>query len=139
MNWLTYNPYKYGWHSYIFESQAPGEESWKRYPNGDGYIIYPGKPIGYDGLVGSIRLKQVREGAEDYEYFTLLNSLIKKSDLDSPHVKTAIEALKQATDLVNIPCTMGRYSTKILKSPDEVLRAREQIAKSIDKLNQQKD
>ena len=139
VNWLTYNPYKYGWHSYIFESQAPGEESWKRYPNGDGYIIYPGKPIGYDGLVGSIRLKQVREGAEDYEYFTLLNSLIKKSDLDSPHVKTAIEALKQATDLVNIPCTMGRYSTKILKSPDEVLRAREQIAKSIDKLNQQKD
>ena len=78
VNWLTYNPYKYGWHSYIFESQAPGEESWKRYPNGDGYVIYPGKPIGEDGLIGSIRLKQVREGAEDYEYLTLLGNLIEK-------------------------------------------------------------
>ena len=50
--------------------RLPGEESWKRYPNGDGYIIYPGKPIGEDGLIGSIRLKQVREGAEDYEYLS---------------------------------------------------------------------
>lgn len=136
VNWLTYNPFKYGWHSYIYESQAPGEESWKRYPNGDGYIIYPGNPIGYNGLVGSIRLKQVREGAEDYEYFSLLGGLIKSSDPDSPQVKAAREALQQATDLVNIPCAMGRYSTKILKSPDEVLRIREQVAESIENLFQ---
>ena len=84
VNWLTYNPYKYGWHSYIFESQAPGEESWKRYPNGDGFLIYPGKPIGEDGLIGSIRLKQVREGAEDYEYLSMLGNLIKKADPANP-------------------------------------------------------
>ncbi len=53
VNWLTYNPYKIGWHSYILESQAPGKSSWKRYPNGDGFLIYPGKPIGQDGLVAS--------------------------------------------------------------------------------------
>ncbi|HUX97377.1 MAG TPA: DUF4091 domain-containing protein [Bacteroidales bacterium] len=134
VNWLTYNPFKYGWHSYIFESQAPGQESWKRYPNGDGYIIYPGNPIGYDGLVSSIRLKQVREGAEDYEYFLLLGELIKSSDPESQQVKDARAALQQATDLVNIPCAMGRYSTKILTSHGEVFRIREQVAESIEEL-----
>ena len=134
VNWLTYNPFKFGWHSYIFESQAPGEESWKRYPNGDGYIIYPGNPIGQNDLVGSIRLKQVREGAEDYEYFSMLDRLIKMSDAESPEVKKAREALKRALDLVNIPCSMGRYSTKILKTPGEVLEIREQIGESIESL-----
>jgi Glycoside hydrolase 123, catalytic domain/Glycoside hydrolase 123 N-terminal domain len=134
VNWLTYNPYEYGWHSYIFESQAPGEESWKRYPNGDGFIIYPGKPIGYDGLIGSIRLKQVREGAEDYEYLTMLGNLIEKAPPGNPGLKTSRDALQQALDLVSIPCAMGRYSTKILKSPDEILRVREQVAESIEKL-----
>jgi hypothetical protein len=134
VNWLTYNPYKYGWHSYIFESQAPGEESWKKYPNGDGYIIYPGKLIGKAGLVGSIRLKQVREGAEDYEYLTILGNLIKKTDPTNPAFPAASQALQQALDIVNIPCAMGRYSTKILKSPDMVREIREQIAINIEKL-----
>ncbi len=134
VNWLTYNPYKYGWHSYIYESQAPGEESWKRYPNGDGYVIYPGKPIGEDGLIGSIRLKQVREGAEDYEYLTLLGHLIEKSDPGNPALKTARDALQQALELVNIPCAMGRYSTKILKDPDAIYMAREAVARSIEAL-----
>ncbi len=134
VNWLTYNPYKYGWHSYIFESQAPGEESWKRYPNGDGFIIYPGKPIGYDGLIGSIRLKQVREGAEDYEYLAMLGNLILRTDPGNPALTEASTVMKEALDLVNIPCAMGRYSTKILKSPDEIMKLRERIAVSIEKL-----
>jgi hypothetical protein len=134
VNWLTYNPYKYGWHSYIFESQAPGEESWKRYPNGDGFVIYPGKPIGQEGLVASIRLKQVREGAEDYEYLVLLKNLVDQADINDPRVKVAREALKQALELVNIPCDMGRYSTRILKNPDEVFIVRDKVAKSIEAL-----
>ena len=137
VNWLTYDPYKYGWHSYIYESQAPGEESWKRYPNGDGYVIYPGKPIGQEGLIGSIRLKQVREGAEDYEYLTILGNLIEKADSRDPFLQTSRESLQKALELVSIPCSMGRYSTKILKSPDDISAAREDIAKSIEALSQE--
>ncbi len=132
VNWLTYNPFKYGWHSYIFESQAPGEESWKRYPNGDGFVIYPGKPIGKEELIGSIRIKQVRDGAEDYEYLSLLQHLIENADLGNPSVKTAKAALQKALDLIDIPCAMGRYSTWLLKSPDEVITIRENIARSIE-------
>ena len=134
VNWLTYNPYKFGWHSYIFESQAPGEESWKRYPNGDGFLIYPGKPIGSPGLTGSIRLKQVREGAEDYEYLSMLGNLIKKADPANPALEKAGQALQQALGIVSIPCSMGRYSTKLLKTPDDVPRFRKQIAESIEEL-----
>ncbi|MBN2294323.1 MAG: DUF4091 domain-containing protein, partial [Pirellulales bacterium] len=68
VSWLTQDPYKYGWHRYISQTTAPGEHYWVRYPNGDGYLLYPGKPIGHDGVVSSIRLEQAREGVEDYEY-----------------------------------------------------------------------
>lgn len=67
----------------------------------------------------------------------LVFNLIKFSDPDSQQVKSARKALQQATELVSIPCAMGRYSTKILKSPDEVFRIREQVAESIEKLIRQ--
>jgi hypothetical protein len=45
-----------------------------RYP-GDGILFYPGKPIGFDGPVASVRLKAIRDGMEDYEYLQLLARL----------------------------------------------------------------
>ncbi|HQK93060.1 MAG TPA: DUF4091 domain-containing protein [Armatimonadota bacterium] len=39
---------------------------------GDGSLLYPGKPVGIDGPVASIRLKIIRDGIEDYEYLRLL-------------------------------------------------------------------
>lgn len=35
--------------------------------NGDGYLLYPGKPYGVYGPVGTIRLESIRDGMEDYE------------------------------------------------------------------------
>ena len=43
--------------------------------NGDGFLFYPGKEIGIDGPIASIRLKNLRDGLEDYEYFVLLEEL----------------------------------------------------------------
>jgi len=40
--------------------------------NGEGALIYPGSDAGFDGPVASIRLKNIREGMEDFEYFALL-------------------------------------------------------------------
>jgi len=37
--------------------------------SGEGYLLYPGKPCGINGPVASIRLKNMRDGMEDYEYF----------------------------------------------------------------------
>jgi hypothetical protein len=40
--------------------------------NEDGCLFYPGYNVGIDGPVTSLRLKQLREGIEDYEYLTTL-------------------------------------------------------------------
>ncbi len=47
--------------------------------NGDGTLIYPGRPDVIGGTthipIESIRMKQIRDGMEDYEYFRLLENL----------------------------------------------------------------
>lgn len=40
--------------------------------NGEGSLFYPGADAGFAGPVTSMRLKQIREGMEDYEYLMLL-------------------------------------------------------------------
>lgn len=40
--------------------------------NGEGTLVYPGRPVGYDGIASSLRLKALRDGIEDYEYLASL-------------------------------------------------------------------
>jgi hypothetical protein len=40
--------------------------------NMEGSLLYPGVDVGVQGFITSIRLKQIREGLEDYEYLTIL-------------------------------------------------------------------
>jgi hypothetical protein len=40
--------------------------------NMEGSLLYPGVDAGVQGFVTSIRLKEIREGLEDYEYLTIL-------------------------------------------------------------------
>ena len=79
VSWTTYDPNRFGWHVFIPQSERPGHLCWIRYPNGDGFLIYPGHPVGYDGPLSSIRLEQAREGVEDYEYLYLLRQLVQKA------------------------------------------------------------
>jgi hypothetical protein len=44
------------------------------YP-GDGMLVYPGKQVGVSGVVASMRLKWLRDGADDYDYVQILKSL----------------------------------------------------------------
>jgi hypothetical protein len=44
------------------------------YP-GDGMLVYPGAPAGVEGIVPSMRLKQLRAGVQDYEYVAILKRL----------------------------------------------------------------
>ena len=50
---------------------APNLNESKHYP-GEGMLIYPGKQVGIEGTVPSMRLKWIREGVEDYEYIEIL-------------------------------------------------------------------
>jgi len=43
---------------------------------GDGSLLYPGKPVGVDGPVGSLRLAVIRDGIEDFDYLCLAEELL---------------------------------------------------------------
>ncbi|MCD6303625.1 MAG: DUF4091 domain-containing protein, partial [Planctomycetes bacterium] len=111
VDWLTYNPYEFGWHRYIRQSSEPGRSFYVRYPNGDGYLVYPGGPIGASGLVSTIRIEQAREGAEDYLYLSLLAGLIRRAGAKGADVSAGRAVMKRAAALAAIPAAHGRYST----------------------------
>lgn len=133
-NWYTFNPYEYGWHSFIRQSDHPGDLYWIRYPNGDANFIYPGQPIGVDSFVPTIRLKLAREGVEDYEYLHYLDSLITLGKKQGKAISQAEGVLEEAEGLVTIPSAEGRYSTKYLPDPYAVLRSREKVGDAIENL-----
>jgi hypothetical protein len=56
-----------------------GTYSSANYP-GEGMLVYPGKQVGVAGVVGSMRLKWLRDGVEDYDYLQILKNL-GKADL----------------------------------------------------------
>jgi len=58
VNWWTYDPWERGWHTFISQSDDGARYYYVRYPNGDGYLAYPGEPVGQAGPVPSIRTEQ---------------------------------------------------------------------------------
>ncbi len=79
--------------------------------HGDGELLYAGK----DGPIGSIRLANLRDGLEDYEY---LYRLAELTDLE-----TAREACEPVTTSL----------TSFTREPDVVLKQRAAIAREIEK------
>ena len=106
-----------------------------RYPNGDGNFIYPGQLVGVDDLVTSVRLKQAREGVEDYEFMNALDKLIKKCSSKGIETADARKALDRARGLVDIPSADGRYTTGYMPDPELLMEIRHEIAISIEDLS----
>ena len=134
ISWYTYDPFRFGSHRYIHQSDQPGTSYWVRYPNGDGYLVYPGHLAGIDGPISSIRCEQAREGVEDYEYLYLLREAIARARAAGRDTAKAQQALEAAGRLVSIPNAGGRYSSKVLPDPDAVYRVKETVAEAIERL-----
>lgn len=84
--------------------------------NGGGYLIYPGVPCGIDGPISCIRLKNVRDSMEDWEYFVLLEQLSDRN---------------KVTSLVS-EIAPNWWSTS--EDPERILKVREKIASEIVRL-----
>jgi len=134
VNWWTYDPWDRGWHTFISQSDDGAKYYYVRYPNGDGYLTYPGKHVGVDGPVSSIRLEQAREGIEDFEYFRLLDELLEKGRARGLSVREAEAVRAEAAAFVSIPNKGGRYSTSLLPDPDAVPRLRARLGEAIERL-----
>ena len=81
--------------------------------NGDGSLLYPGADAGIDAPITSIRLKNIREGMEDYEYFKILTELGDEEFVDE-QVRKVIQTW--------LSCE---------KNPDRLMAVRERLAQRI--------
>ncbi len=127
LSWWTYNPWERGWHTFIRQSDEGKKYYWTRYPDGDGYLTYPGAPVGVDGPVSSIRLEQVREGLQDYEALRLLSERVEIGRKAGRSVVNGEKALALARSLVVIPNAGGNRSSEILPNPDRVPAVRRAV------------
>ncbi len=84
-----------------------------RHYNGGGLLFYPGTPCGMEGPVTSMRLKNLRDGMEDYEYFALLEQ------------RAGAAAVKEVVD--RIAPNWWDYS----RDPEAILAARRELAQRI--------
>ncbi len=130
VSWWTYNPWERGWHSFIRQSSDGENYRWVRYPNGDGYLAYPGEDLGLSEPVPSIRLVAAREGVDDYHLLLALDSFARKG---SARAQAALAAM---CDLVRMPNRGGRYSTDIMPDPAPVIRARIEAGQLLEELRQ---
>ncbi|MBS0001126.1 MAG: DUF4091 domain-containing protein [Cyclobacteriaceae bacterium] len=101
-----------------WESGSPDSTEYDtRYFNGGGILFYPGLEAGFDGPVSSIRLKNIREGLEDFEYFAILDR-----NGESEFVQ----------EMVDQVCPEW---WDFAKDPDQLLKVRERLAQKIESLN----
>ncbi len=126
--WWTINPWKYGWHTFIKEGGGEEVKNPVRYPNGDGYVAYPGNEIGVPGPVPSIRLIAIREGVDDFEIFNTLQHYAEQGDRD------ALEILDIVRSLVIVPNRGGMLSTSFMPDPAAVCNARVAAGEILDRL-----
>lgn len=129
-DWLSRNPLEWGIHAVHTESQIPGHPSRLRYPNGDGYIFYPGNLAGKGGLISSIRLESLRDGIEDHSYYTLLDTLVRETgDREGARLLEAVKALAP------LPNAGGRKSELLLPDPNKLIDLRSRIGETISRLS----
>ena len=129
--WWTFDPWQFGWHAFINQSDDGKQHYWIRYPNGDGFLAYPGAPIGVAEPVSTIRLEEVRKGLEDYEALAMLTDLVAQARQQGRPVAAAEQALTLARALVTIPNAGGLRSTEILPQPDRIPAVRKAVNSAI--------
>lgn len=125
IDWWTYNPFEYGWHSSIPQSDGPDTEGYHiRYPNGDGYLAYPGDRVGLDGPVSTIRLENARDGVEDYD---LMHALQVAAAADPALAARAEPIFEQIRALMVIPNSGGWRTSDWLPDPYAPARLRQAV------------
>jgi hypothetical protein len=79
--------------------------------DGDGYLFYPGTKVGLNGPVSSIRAECLRDGLEDFDYLTLLEQKIGKTQTKT-YISQIVHSLtdyeKDPTTLINLRKQIGQ-------------------------------
>ncbi len=105
--------------------------TWPGY-NGDGCVFY----YGIDGPVSTIRLENITDGLEDYEYFWVLRDLTDKLRHNDAlrHTREGTLALRAARRCLTVPPSTVETLTSFTQDPAEVERVRSAVADAIEGL-----
>jgi hypothetical protein len=100
--------------TFAYSSSDPWKDQFHFGGNGDGTLFYPGTPSRIGGTthipIESIRLKLIRDGIEDYEYFKLLADLGQREFVDSQVISIAPKTYDWSHDperLLSVRATLG--------------------------------
>lgn len=94
--------------------------------NGDGSLICPGP----DGPLSTIRLENIRDGLEDYEYLYLLAERVRAiRKLPANPERTAY--LKEAGELLAVPASLVRNLVEYSREPEQLSGFRDRVALAI--------
>ena len=77
--------------------------------------MYPGTPCGIDGPVPSIRLKNIRDSMEDWEYFAILEKLSGRDTVNKIVASVAPNWWACSEDPAVIEATREKLADAILK------------------------
>ncbi|MBR5570651.1 MAG: DUF4091 domain-containing protein [Oscillospiraceae bacterium] len=83
---MLYSSVNY-WGTYNNDGSITQLSYWTGYNNngtpGDGMLVYPGSAYGVYGPIGTVRLENIRESNEEYEYLWLLENAFGISDIST--------------------------------------------------------
>ncbi|UCD29999.1 MAG: DUF4091 domain-containing protein [Planctomycetota bacterium] len=94
--------------------------------NGDGSLLCPGP----DGPLSTIRLENIRDGLEDYEYLYLLAEMVQKIK-ELPQNDRSKSYLDRADKLLAVPESVVRNTIKYTRAPDVLYDFRTELADCI--------
>ena len=134
--WHTCDPFESASHLYISQSDQPGVRYYVRYPNGDGYIFYPGDLLGRPGeILDSIRSEQARRGVEDAGWLVGLRDAIQtKTKPGSSERAEAQAVLDRALNYLPLQCGCGRFATRYMSDPAEFEAIRLDVGRKLAEL-----
>lgn len=81
---------------------------------GDGSLLYPGKKVGHNGPVSSLRLELIREGFEDYEYLCLLERVAGRAAVEQAIGELVTDMTHFSKDPATLAATRARVAAAIV-------------------------
>ncbi len=125
----TYNPWEFGWGKDITQSLDGGKSySRFRFPNGDGYILYPGRDLDLKEPIPSLRMLYMRMGISDNELYYRLAEFEKAGN---PAAKVALDKVRS---YVSIPTHPNRSTSLYRGDPAGFLKARVEAGEALESL-----
>jgi hypothetical protein len=106
--------------------ENPLNQSWQS--NSQGVLLYPGSYVNVRGVLPSIRMKQIRRGMQDYEYFWLLAQRGDKAKADAINRRIVPKALHEAAQNENGKLKFAYGAGQWERDPRQWAAARTEMA-----------